>query len=185
MDKKLGLFLSALVLFAGIAGANAYAHGQEGGMWGADKKHGASGKEYGLEGVFFHKAVFFLKSKDKIGLSQDQVVAIKALKLETEKGVLHQKADLKALELDIRSQLHSDMTDAGALSKLIDQKYEMKKTMEKSLVAAIVKLKSMLTPAQQETLKKLRKEKRSEKTSHRHWFSGSKEKAADGTGSEQ
>ena len=184
MTKRMGWFLSALVLFASIAGVTAYAHE---GWWGMGKKHecagkkdGFAGKEYGLEKVFFHKAFFLLKSKDKLGLTDAQVQEISTLKLETAKSVIHQKADIKALELDIHAQLHGDKANLEAIEKLIDQKYETKKFMEKGLTEAYFKLKGILTPAQQDELKKLKKgwkEKQcdmdGEKGSHHrhHWFS--------------
>lgn len=188
MNKRMGCLLSALVLFTSIAGVAAYAHDQEGCKWGAGEKHGFAGKDCGLEKVFFHKAFFLLKVKDKLGLSDDQAQAISTLKLETAKSVIHQEADLKALGLDIRAQLHSDKADLGLLLKLIDQKYEIKKTMEKAVAEAYLKLKSILTPAQQTELKKLKKEWKEkqcdmdgEKGSHHrhHWFSKAEEKPAE------
>ena len=85
MNKRMWLFLSGLVLFASIAGVAAYAHEQEGCKWGTGKEHGFAGREYGLEKVFFHKAFFLLKAKDKLGLSDDQVQAISNLKFKIEK----------------------------------------------------------------------------------------------------
>ena len=191
MNKGMWLFLSGLVLFASIAGVTVYAHEQEGCKWGAGKEHGFAGREYGLEKVFFHKAFFLLKEKDKLGLSEDQVQAISTLQLETAKSVIHQEADLKALGLDIRAQLHSDKADLDSLSKLIDQKYEIKKTMEKAVAEAYLKLKGILTPAQQTELKKLKEEwrkkqcdKDGEQSSHHrhHWFSKTEEKPAEEAG---
>jgi Spy/CpxP family protein refolding chaperone len=179
-----------LVLFTSIAGITAYAHEQEGCKWGAGEKHGFAGKDCGLEKVFFHKAFFLLKVKDKLGLTDAQVQEISNLKLETAKSVIHQEADLKALGLDIRAQLHSDKADLSSLSKLIDQKYEIKKTMEKAVAEAYLKLKGILTPAQKTELKKLKEEwrekqcdKDGEKGSRRHhWFSKTEEKPAEEAG---
>lgn len=192
MNRKTGLLLSALVLFTSIAGVSAYAHE---GWWGMGKKHefagkrgGFAGREYGLEKVFFHKAFFLLKVQDKLGLTETQVQAIRSLKLETAKSMIHQKADLKALALDIRAQLHSDKVDAASISTLIDQKYEIKKAMEKTAVEAYVKLQGILTATQQAEVKKLRKEwkeKRSECrkcSKHHFWFSKAGDKSAGETG---
>lgn len=190
MNKRMWCLLTMLVLFTSIAGITAYAHEQEGCKWGAGEKHGFAGKDCGLEKVFFHKAFFLLKVKDKLGLTDAQVQEISNLKLETAKSVIHQEADLKALGLDIRAQLHSDKADLSSLSKLIDQKYEIKKTMEKAVAEAYLKLKGILTPAQKTELKKLKEEwrekqcdKDGEKGSRRHhWFSKTEEKPAEEAG---
>lgn len=195
MTKRMWWFLSALVLFASIAGVTAYAHE---GWWGMGKKHECSGKKdgfagkgYGLEKVFFHKAFFLLNAKDKLALTDAQVQEISSLKLETAKSVIHQKADIEAIELDIHAQLHGDKADLDSISKLIDQKYEAEKAMEKTVAGAYIKLKGILTPAQQDALKKLKKEWKEkkcdmdgEKGSHHrhHWFSKTEEKPAEEAG---
>ena len=190
MDKRTCFFLSALVLFASMSGVTAYAHEQECNGWGTGEKHGFASNEYGLEKRFIHKAFFLIKAQDKLGLYEDQVKAISNLKLETEKNAIHQEADLKTLDLDIRTQLHSDKSDLDSLSKLIDQKYEAKKIMEKVAAEAYLKLKGILTPDQQAALKKLKKEWKEKRFDehgeegfhHRHHgFSGVEEKPAGDT----
>ena len=150
MNKKsyvAGLMVLAL-LTVGIP--MVFAHGHGGG--------GMRGGGQGCTGMFFHKAFFVLKSQDKLGLSKEQVDTIQGLKLEAEKNMIRQEAEIRVLELDIHSQLRADKADAAAIQKLIDQKYEAEKAGAKAAVDAYLKLKSTLNEKQWATLKDLKKE---------------------------
>lgn len=135
---SIGLLLAAMTMPLADAYAN---HGRPG-----------YGKRGGMDQMLFGKAHFILGNRAELGLTDEKVEAIKALKLETEKALIKQNAEIKVVCLDIKAALHAAPTDVKAVNALIDQKYELKKAKAKSLVEAVAKLKSLLTKEQTEKL---------------------------------
>lgn len=174
----IGAGIVSLVILGVAVLTSAYAnegnfgwHGQKDGFGGRGGNKGcfvghSRGKDFGwrghkrsdIAGSFFRKAGFLMREKESIGLSEDQVQAIRNLKLETVKSLIRNKADIKILDLDIHSQLHQDKPDVASIQKLIDSKYEAKKAFDKSMVDALVKLQAVPNDKQQEALKNLKKE---------------------------
>ncbi len=147
MNRK-SLIMCAGVLFfvLTISLSKAYAnHGH----------HGFGYKEGGLDEMFFMKAHFIQENHEALGLSDDKVEAIKNLKLETKKMLIKQNAEIDIASLDIMAKLHDYPVDVDAADKLVDRKYELKKTETKNLVEAIAKLKSNLTKDQYDKMHKL------------------------------
>ncbi len=118
---------------------------------------GGHGKGSGgeLDGMFFGKAHMILENQKELGLAQDKVEAIKSLELETKKALIKQNADIDVLGLDIMNKLHEYPVNTEAVNKLVDQKFEVKKTMAKGLVEAIAKLKGTLTKDQNDKMRDL------------------------------
>ncbi len=110
-------------------------------------------KLWRVDKVFFHKAHFILKNGKDLGLTEEQVKTIISLKMDTKKDLIKKKADIEVISVDILSELFEDKVDVKNVNKLIDQKYEAKKELAKSLVASYAKLKETLT---EEQLKKLK-----------------------------
>ena len=109
----------------------------------------------GLKEKFFHKAHFYLEHQEELGLSEEQVDQIKALKIEVKKNMIRQGAEIDILKIDIHAGLREKQPDVDALHKLIDQKYNIKKTKAKTLVSSIVQVKSILTEEQSEKSKEI------------------------------
>lgn len=145
MKTKYLAIATALILAAMITAPAAYAN---------DGKKGRDGHR-GLHGKFFHKAHYVLKNEKALGLSDEQVSAIVKLKIETKKNLIRQKADAKIVGVDIKSALYDDKIDTDKVNKLIDQKYEVKKSLAKSLVDSLAKLKGILSEEQLKKLKEL------------------------------
>lgn len=104
---------------------------------------------------FCQKAMMIVKNQEELGLSDAQVKKVKDLKMSTKKDLIRKNAEIEILALDIKSALWEDEVDLNAINTLIDKKYDLKKEKTKSLVAAYVSLKGMLTKEQQKTLKGL------------------------------
>ncbi len=121
--------------------------------------HGSYGKSDGLEKKFCMKAHMIVEHADELGLSQEKVDAIKALKTETKKSLIRQDAEIEIIGMDIEEGLHAYPVNVEAVNKLVDQKYELKKAKTKALVEAIAKLKSQLSQDQYDKLKTLWKGK--------------------------
>lgn len=148
---KKTLFYSTLVLLfvSSLSASVALAHG-------GGKFSGKSGQD--ITETFFQKAHLLMASQDKLELSDDQVNTIRNLKMEVKKSLIRQEAELQVAKLDIASQLYSEKPDAKELQKLIDQKYEAKKNMEKTVVDAYFKVKGTLNDKQIAALKEMKKE---------------------------
>ena len=97
----------------------------------------------------------YTRAHEELGLSEDKVDAIKNLKLETEKVLIKQNAEIEVVGIDMMAELHRYPVDVDKVNKLVDRKYELKKAEAKSLVEAIAKLKGALTKDQYDKLHKL------------------------------
>ncbi|MBU4342461.1 MAG: Spy/CpxP family protein refolding chaperone [Candidatus Omnitrophica bacterium] len=143
MWKRLIVLL--LVVSFGLMASYVYAGGCEKGK--SDK--------HNMEDKVFHKAMMLIKNQEELGLTDEQIKKVKDLKIATKKDVIKKKADIEILGLDIKAALWDDVVDLNALNALIDTKYELKKEKTKSLVAAYVELKGVLTEEQKTKLKDL------------------------------
>ena len=85
-------------------------------------------------------------------------VFIKTLKVEAKKELIRKNAEIKLLEIDIKSAMYADNIDVEAIGKLIDAKYDLKKEKAKNTINKYVELKGILTPEQKDTLKGLKKQ---------------------------
>ena len=157
--KRILFFIVVFGMLGASTPSPAMAHHNEGGCPFAEEGAFASG----FEGMFFHKAHSLLDNEAELGLTDDQVQAIRGLKIEARKTLITQEAQIEVLKLDLRSLLDQDTVDTAAAGLLIDQKHEIEKAMAKDLVADFAKLKSVLTAEQRQKMKALWKEKRKSK----------------------
>ena len=134
----------------------------------ANYGHHGFGHEGGLDGAFFMKAHAILENHEELGLSEDKIEAIKKLKLETEKMLIKQNAEIEVVSIDLMAKLHDYPVDVEVVNKFVDQKYELKKGKEKDLVEAIAKLKGTLTKDQYDKLHKLREAHEKEERNEAH-----------------
>lgn len=119
--------------------------------------HGG-GKGEDLAGKFFYKAHTLMELEEKLGLSSEQVKAIRELKMNVKRDYITKEAEINVLKLDIYSHLYNDKVDLAAVNALVDQKYEIKKAMSKTLIESYVTLKSAITKEQWAKFKELKKE---------------------------
>ena len=124
-----------------------------------DRGHGKKGD---LQGKLMMKAHFLMKNQEELGLTDEQVEKIKALKITTKKSLIKTKADIDILIVDIKAALWEDTIDKDAVGKLIDQKYDLKKVQAKTAINALADIKSLLTDEQKEKCKEIFKSKVSE-----------------------
>lgn len=143
------VFIFALTLILGVPQAQAC--------------KSCSYQQKSLKEKFFHKAHHFLKSKEQLGLSDEQVSKIKSVKIDMKKDLIMKDAEIEVIAIDIKSQLWKEEIDVNAVHALIDKKYDIKKAKTKSLVQAIADLKSVLTDKQKKTLKDSWKESKGSK----------------------
>src|SRR5439155_47780 len=90
-----------------------------------------------------------------IGLTDDQVKAIKDLKLQMEKDSIRQSADMQTFMLDLQSKLGEDKVDVEGSNALIDKGFASASASAKSNLEAYAKLKGLLAPEQITKIKTL------------------------------
>jgi len=117
--------------------------------------HGKGGMN--MEDKFSRKAKMILSNQDELGLSDDQVEKIKALKMKTKKGLIRTDAEIDIAALEIKAEMWADSADTESINKLIDKKYDLKKQKAKSLVAACAAIRNILTKEQQDKMKAIMK----------------------------
>lgn len=146
--KYLVIMLLVFALAFGYT-ASGYAYGPgHGGMQGGKGKC-----HFTEEGKIFGAAILILKNKEEVGLTDEQVDKIKALKVETKKSLIRQNAEIDIVSVDLKAAEWKDPIDRAEVNKLIDRKYDLKKEKAKSLVAARAALKDILTDEQYAALK--------------------------------
>ena len=158
------LLTIAIVLSFGLLQSVSFACDGEG--W--SKHHG---NDMPLDKKLFKKLHMIFSHQDELGISDDQLAKIKELKIALKKDLIQKEADIDLVKVDIRSALYEDEINLEAVNKLIDQKYETKKSKSKQVVSTIAELKKILTKDQMDKLKDLKKQQhrgRSEGSHRRH-----------------
>ena len=109
-----------------------------------------------------------LEMKDELGLSNEQVSKLRALKSQTEKRIIRIKSDLEILELELQDLLQDNKVNVKAVDSKIEKIGELRTEMQKVHVHVRLDAQKVLTSEQ---LKKLHEHKgkgRHEKQMHRH-----------------
>ena len=101
------------------------------------------------------KSGFYLKNADEIGLSEDQVKQIKAIKLEAEKDEILGGAQMKVAFLDIESKMSADPVDQEALNAVVEGLSTSMNQGAKKTIKLYVDLKSVLTADQKKKAKEI------------------------------
>jgi Spy/CpxP family protein refolding chaperone len=99
-------------------------------------------------------------NQDELKVNDNQLNQIRELEIALKKDSIKKKAEIEIITVDIRSFLSEDEIDIDAVSKLIDQKYEIKKAGLKKVVKSFAELKKILTKEQKEKLKEVIREQR-------------------------
>lgn len=153
MKKKL-FGISVIVLMFCVLAVSAHA---------CSGKKGEKSSHFKLEDKFSYKAHLMLENQEEIGLTEDQIESIRALKLETKKSLIKQNAEIELLSVDMKAELYKDVIDVKALKKIVDKKYDFKKAKMNMVIDAYAKLKGVLDEGQRHFLKELWKEKKAAK----------------------
>ena len=148
MTKKMMTLMLFLGMFVFLS-VPAFAHSMSG------KGCSQCENQCPIANKFMMKAHFLLENKSEIGLTDDQVKAIKELKLKAEKDSIMQAADMKTFMLDLQSKLSEDKVDVEGTNALIDKGFSSASVAAKSNLTAYAKLKSLLTPDQVTKMKAL------------------------------
>ncbi|MCD4780301.1 MAG: hypothetical protein K8S27_07120 [Candidatus Omnitrophica bacterium] len=94
--------------------------------------------------------------QEEMGVTDEQLSQIKAIKVALKKELIQKKADVEVVMVDFYALLHEDELDLETIIKLVDQKYEAKKSKLKKLVLTYAELKKILSKKQMDQLKELK-----------------------------
>ncbi len=101
------------------------------------------------------KAKFFLKNAKEIGLSDEQVAQIKAIKMDTKKTEIRAGAEMEIGMMDMEAKLSEPTVDVEGLNAMVDQMSAGMSTGAKASVATYAKLKGVLNEAQMAKAKEI------------------------------
>ena len=104
--------------------------------------HGMHHKK-SVKDKFYKKVKMIYLNQDELGVTDKQLDRIKELKIALKKDLIRKKADLDVIEVDIHSLLREDEVNVGAVNKLTDQKYEIKKAKMKENIKSYAQLKKI------------------------------------------
>ncbi|MDD4956829.1 MAG: Spy/CpxP family protein refolding chaperone [Candidatus Omnitrophica bacterium] len=118
----------------------------------------AYGKK-GMDSKIYHKASYMVDNRDELGLTDEQVRQINAIKTAVKKEMIKKNAEIDLVAVDIKTMLQENKVDVKAARDLLDKKYELKKEKAKYLVGEYAALKDMLTDEQMGSLEKMWRDK--------------------------
>jgi len=138
----------------------------------AEDGQGYGNKDYHempLEKKFFKKLHMIFLHQNDLGITDEQLAQLDELKIALKKDFIKKQAEIDIIKVDIRSSLHEEEVNLEAVNKLIDQKFEIKKSKSKQLIASMAKLKKILSKEQRKQMKDLmhKKHKMKPEGSHR------------------
>jgi len=156
--KKLLLVTSLTALFTLSAAGQAAA--DYGGRCPYKHKSGYgshSGKESGcpITAKLMKKARFLLKHQTDLGLNENQVQAIKAVKMDAKKAGIRQMAEMAIFKIDVESKLSETTVDMAGINAMIDTASAEMAAAAKETVASYARLKAVLTADQMAKAKTL------------------------------
>lgn len=150
--KKIIFLMPALALALFLSANTASAKGWD--------KQGDS-----LEHKVFKKVKMIEYHQAELNFSDQEVKRAADLKTALKKDLIKLEADLDIVKLDIETAKKAQTLDVGAINKLIDQKYEIKKNKAKRVFAAYADVKGMFNEGQKAKIKEIYSAKMKEEKS--------------------
>lgn len=143
------------VAIAGHSGKQCPVKGHGGYSGGDCTKKCDKGGECPIVGKTLCLAHGALEYQKELALSDDQIKAIKALKLEVKKQKIQQTAQMQIGMLEMHAMLKADTLDVEGLKAMIDQGMAAMTTNAKASVDQYAQMKSILKQDQIAKLKEL------------------------------
>ena len=101
------------------------------------------------------KAKLLWENQESLGIKDDQLEKIKDIKHAVIKELIQLKANREIVMVDLKSMLYEDLIDIDAANKLIDAKYDAKKSEAKAFTKAISDIQQVLSKDQRTQWKDL------------------------------
>ncbi len=105
------------------------------------------------------KSHFLLDNQEELGLSEEQVDKIKAIKMGAKKTAILQAANMQIFEIDLKTKLGESKVDVEGIDAMIDQGMTAMSKSAKDSVQSYADLKSILTEEQMVKAKEIWKKK--------------------------
>lgn len=100
---------------------------------------------------------FFLGLREKLGLTDEQVDKLKAIKLEHGKVAIKTRAELKIKELELRELMQATESDEFAIKTKVKEIEELRTQLMMNRINGRLEARKVLTEKQLKKLKELRK----------------------------
>ncbi|MFH1700961.1 MAG: hypothetical protein ABIE07_10270 [Candidatus Zixiibacteriota bacterium] len=150
---KRTLILLIVVLFAGTAAAQMHGHGKgQMGEAGCNKFGQGERFEKG------HHPGNILRHAEALELTDQQIDKIKSMQLSNQEAMIDLRADLKKLELRLRSEMHSDSPDKNSMLSLNSEITKLKGQISEMRLRHRFELHDILTEDQIKKLDELKLE---------------------------
>lgn len=114
-------------------------------------KNGKAGMEDGL----FRKISTMMAHQDDLGLNEEQIKKIEALKFATRRELIRKNADIAMAGVEICQKMSEKKIDIPGVENLIDLKYGYKSEKAKALVRSCSNLRGILTGEQMKKFRKI------------------------------
>jgi len=147
MKKVLSIvFVLSLFIFGVLMTNESYAYNK----CGIDK--GSSCK---MTEKFFKKIHLVCRNQEELKITEKQMEEIKKLKIDTKKMIIKKTAELELITLDVKQEFWKDSIDKKNIDKLIDKKFDIKKSKAKALISAFIEFKNILSEKQMIAMKNI------------------------------
>ena len=100
---------------------------------------------------------FFLDLKEKLGLTDEQIDKLKAIKLEHEKAAIKARAELKIKELELRELMQATEPDELAIKAKVKEIEDLRTRLMMNRINGRLEAQRVLTEKQLKQLKELRR----------------------------
>ena len=151
--KKMMIVVLAGLTFLGVASQRSYADpcgcGGMGMPGGRQMMHQGPGLRHGSHGG----GHFLWKKLMGLGLSDQQIDALKEIKSRVTKDTIKKRADLQLAEVDLRELLHKDSVDMKAVEASLKKVESATTDLKLTHIKAREEMKAVLTPEQRKKLK--------------------------------
>ncbi len=151
--KKMMIVVFAGLLFVGLAFHRSYAEpcgcGEMGMHEGPQMKHHGWGLSHGSMGA----RQFMWKKLMGLGLSDQQMDALRAIKTRVAKDTIKKRADLELARVELKELLHKDEVDMKAVEASLKKVESVRTELKLSHIKAREEIKAILTPEQRKKYK--------------------------------
>jgi len=151
--KKMMIVVLTGLLFLGLASQRSYADqcgcGAMGMHGGPRMMHHGPGSRDGSRGAHH----FLWKKLMGLGLSDQQIDALKAIRIRVTKDTIKKSADLQLARVDLREILQKDPVDMKAVETSLKKVESARTDLKLTHIKAWQEMKAVLTPEQRKKLK--------------------------------
>ena len=148
------IFAAALMAFPLVASAHHGMMGRECPRQGWEG-HGQNESYPDLADKFRMKVQFLMTFRDEIGLSAEQIAAVKDQVFNVDRAEIQMNAKKQLAMVDLYQEMHKDNADRTKMKTKIDEKIEAKRNYSYAVLDALGSIHDLLSPAQKTKMKEI------------------------------